>query len=111
MSVRATKSCNYDDYCLLDWHDGTSGVLGFAKCHSLSGSKCQKFQIRFDTSYTNKSTTTTNWARALSCHETGHAVGLAHLANSQFVHGCMPTTLVQVVQFSTHDIDHLNDKY
>ncbi len=102
---------DYSTYCGFDWHpDGpdpdSDSVIGMAECVSLVGSDCDKFRVRFDTSFTNSASNDT--AKTLACHETGHAVGLLHQNGS----GCMPATLPTNAHFfNVHDVAHLNSNY
>ncbi|MFN3217608.1 MAG: hypothetical protein ACE367_14025 [Acidimicrobiales bacterium] len=105
---------DYSTYCGKDWHpDGpdpdSKSVIGLYVCESLSGQKCNRSKVRFDTSWTSPKNTTK--VRALSCHETGHALGLRHLANAGTNVGCMPGSLKPVVNFSAHDVAHINANY
>ena len=100
---------DYTTYCGFTWHGSGGGVVGLAQCVSLSGSACQRFDLRFDTSWTD--TQTDDWRRALSCHETGHTTGLLHRDNAGTEIGCMPATLSLVVNYSSHDISHINANY
>lgn len=100
---------DYATYCGFSWHGSGGGVVGLAECVSLSGSACQRFDLRFDTSWTD--TQSDDWRRALSCHETGHSMGLLHRDNAGTEIGCMPATLDLVVNYSSHDISHINANY
>lgn len=100
---------DYSNYCNLDWHGSGGGVLGLAECVSLSGSKCQRFDVRFDTSWTDSQTD--NDLRVLSCHETGHTLGLLHRDNSGTENGCMPATFQSLFNYSSHDVAHVNANY
>ena len=65
---------NYSNYCGFLWNGSGGAAIGLYECQSLSGSKCQSAWVRFDTSWTD--TATDPWRRALSCHESGHSLGL-----------------------------------
>lgn len=101
---------NYTNYCGFSWHGSGGSVVGIAECVSLGAANvCERFDVRFDTSWTLNQYD--NWTRALACHETGHALGLEHRANGQFAVGCMPAILENVQVYSFHDIAHLNANY
>lgn len=102
---------DYATTCGFDWHPDdaadpdTNFVAGMAECRTLSGSKCQRFDVRFDTSFTN--TINANYAATFACHETGHTLGLLHRNE-----GCMPAIVPTNAHFySTHDIGHINGNY
>lgn len=104
---------DYSTTCGFDWHPDDPGdpdtnfVIGMAQCAQLSGSsRCQRFHVRFDTSFTD--TIGNDFARTLACHETGHTLGLLHRNST----GCMPATVPANAHFyNAHDIDHVNDNY
>lgn len=100
---------DYTTYCGFTWQGPGNGVIGLAQCVSLSGSECQRFDLRFDTSWTDSQSD--DWRRALSCHETGHSMGLSHRNNAGTEIGCMPAVLTLVVNYSSHDIVHINANY
>lgn len=101
---------DYSTYCGFDWHpDGpdpdTNWVAGHAECDTLSGSKCQRFEVRWDTSLTDG--LNDNGARTWACHELGHTLGLLHRNE-----GCMPATVpANAPAYSTHDVSHVNANY
>lgn len=95
---------DYTTYCGYTWNGSGGSTIGLVTCVSLSGSTCEKHELRFDTSYTSGATVTNR--RSLACHENGHTVGLAHRASSD---SCMPATLNGVTQYSpSHDVPHIN---
>lgn len=101
---------DYSTHCGFDWHpDGpdpdTNWIAGLAECASLSGSRCQRFNVRWDTSLTD--TLNDNGARTWACHELGHTLGLLHRNEA-----CMPATVpANQPGYSTHDIAHVNANY
>jgi hypothetical protein len=92
-----------------------SGIIGITWCNDDVDSavyKCDQTYIRFTTS-------TTYEHRALTCHETGHAVGLTHGAqaypvtsNTDPVLGCMRTPYdVDVYTLGTNNVAEINATY
>ena len=101
---------DFSTWCGKDWHPddpsdaGTAYVWGNSSCETLSGSKCDRNDIRFDTSYWGSAST--NARRKVACHETGHALGLTHRSGS-----CMVTGSTWNTFFSSHDENHLDSNY
>lgn len=96
---------NYTDYCGYTWNGPGSGVVGLVQCVSTtSNSRCQKHEMRFDTSYTSGASTTNQ--RSLACHENGHTIGLAHYSS-----GCMTQSISGSTTYTQHDINHINAAY
>lgn len=90
------------------WHSAGS-VIGLTQCMSLSGSKCQRFDIYTDRSWEINATTTTRLRHA--CHEIGHALGLSHPSGTDPTNTCMATDQT-MVNYSNHEIkDHINANY
>jgi hypothetical protein len=92
-----------------------SGVVGITWCNdAVDGTayKCDQTYIRFttDTYYEH---------RALTCHETGHAVGLTHgddaspyVSNSSSVLGCMVTPYdVDAYTLGSNNVQEIDDVY
>lgn len=106
---------DYSTLCGYDWHPDdpsdpdTRWVAGLARCMTLSGSRCQRFYVHFDTSRMNQ--INDDGARTWACHETGHTLGLKHRNEG----GCMPATVPANAHFFTdHDRNaggHINDTY
>ena len=97
---------DYTTYCGYTWDD-IPNVIGLTTCVSLAGGgRCQKFEIRYDNSDVNSSSSI-GFRNAIACHETGHSLGLKH--NSD------PNSCVQggwyVGAISSHDTSHLNANY
>jgi hypothetical protein len=114
---------DYSAYCNKDWHPDDPGdadssyVVGLSECKALNGGRCDRSEIRFDTSRTNEITVTDARARKLACHEIGHSIGLKHgLASSQT---CMTDAplgqdgeTVYFTTYSSHEIvDHINPTF
>lgn len=102
--LRAT--CGTTNYY---WH-GTSGVpsgstvaIGWANCQSLSGSRCQRFNVYFDSSWTSGASAVGRLH--LACHESGHALGLKHGSDSSCISESSGTLL------SSHDRGHVDANY
>lgn len=95
---------DYTTYCFLAWHSiGTGGVIGLATCVSLvGGGACEKHETRFDLSYMNA--VDQNNRRTVACHETAHAVGLAH----RYENGCTYPTAPHAGELTLHDVTHIN---
>jgi hypothetical protein len=93
--------------CTANWISeiGGGGVIGTARCQSLSGAACQRFNLHFDAQYMGPRSDAAE--RALACHEIGHSVGLRHNGMG----GCMLDP-VQLETHLGHEIpDHLNRYY
>ncbi len=89
------------------WHGSGGSVVGHVQCVSTnSATRCEKHEMRFDTSYTSGATTTNR--RSLACHENGHTIGLAHRTDST---SCMEPALNGVTAYSSHDVAHINANY
>ena len=104
------KDKNYDDYCGYDWHETSGGTIGTYNCWRLKASgpyagACDKATLRFDTSFTTITNSSTR--QGLACHEFGHSTGLTHRSTD-----CMnaaspyPSTTLD-----SHSLDHLNGYY
>ena len=99
---------NYTTYCGIAWHGSGGSAVGHVRCVSLSGSACQKFEMRFDSSFT--SSATTGMRKNLACHESGHTLGLGHRAS--IGNSCMWGAVVGSLQsIDQHDRDALNAHY
>ena len=96
-------------WCGHTWHGGSGSVIvGYASCESLSGSKCQSFNIYTDQSWEVNQTTTRR--RNHACHELGHTLGLIHPnSNQQRDSSCLYSSTA--LDYSDHDKGHINDKY
>lgn len=82
-----------------------SGIVGVVICESInSASECEQHKLYYDTDALVGGTT--NYRRAVACHENGHTVGLAHIGGS-----CMndPANEAQIGWSSTHDVVHINN--
>ncbi|MGQ0466115.1 MAG: hypothetical protein ACT4QG_12420 [Sporichthyaceae bacterium] len=106
---------NYETLCGRDWHPDDLLDLDFgftvaiANCQTLSGSKCDQSEVRFDDSYFQQSSVSIGEAEGYSCHETGHTLGLLHRNTDG---GCMTDPPPQSPSlFSQHDIAHINANY
>ena len=102
--LRAT--CGTTNYY---WH-GTPGVpsgstvaIGWAKCQALSGSRCQRFNVYFDSSWTGGASAVGRLH--LACHESGHTVGLKHGDDGSCISASSGTFL------TTHDRGHIDANY
>lgn len=80
---------------------GGSGMIGIALCHQLSGAKCDRFEISFDTQWMGPRSDAAE--RSLACHEIGHSIGLLHAGS-----GCMVDPVSTTTGLTTHDLSHLN---
>lgn len=92
------------------WHGsvdvpaGSTTVIAWTKCQSLSGSKCQQFDVFFDASWDSGRSYLE--VLRLTCHETGHSLGLTHGS----ITSCMNT--LGVYNYSDHEVkDHINANY
>lgn len=100
---------DYWNFCGFNWHT-LGSTIGLTVCVSLSGSRCNQFEVHLDTSFTESRTSLER--QALSCHETGHTLGLKHQGiTSQSYYGCMPNPFVAIDYFSDHDVGHINANY
>lgn len=82
------------------------GLLGYALCTALSGTKCQQFQLYFDNDFMGPATASQE--ATLACHEVGHSLGLMHTNTGA---NCMQSPGVGSPGLTTHDISHLNANY
>ena len=83
---------------------GSASAIGWTKCQNLSGSKCDRFDIYFDQSWSINASQ--NYRNNIACHETGHALGLKHDSNTS----CTNTTTPE--GYSSHEVtDHINANY
>lgn len=89
-------------------------LIGYHQCIYLFSSRperCWHAHVR----YRNASLYTTNYERALACHETGHSVGLRHhgtTANSPSVVRCMWNPVPSTDPFvGPHNVAHINAIY
>lgn len=95
-------------YCGGAWYMETNpGQIGYVNCVRLTGSACDQHEMRFDTDWMLGSEETTTQRRAIACHENGHTLGLAHIANQPT--SCMTATPGNAVGLIQHDRDHLNN--
>jgi hypothetical protein len=103
----------YDqDYTRLcgEYWDGSGGfVVGMTHCVSLAtnpANACEKTEVRYDESYTNRVTTTRR--RNLACHENGHTLGL----DEEFAGtSCMRSHATDYTTFTSGDITWINLNY
>ncbi|WP_300679913.1 hypothetical protein [Nocardioides sp.] len=99
----------YTDWCeaALDanWTtNGITGMGGVTTCATITpGNRCQQAHVRISTLYFNAHTVTPR--RWITCHEIGHALGLAHRALTA---GCMDDCVdSSTPAYSAHDLAHL----
>ena len=78
-------------------------LLGLVTCVSLTGSRCQKHEMRFDTSYVGPGTSVQR--RNIACHETGHTLGAAHRSSGAT---CMLSGTSSNETNDSHDRGDLN---
>lgn len=98
---------NYTNFCGVAWDGSGGSTTALTSCVSLSGSACQKFEVRFDSSYTGGATAAQR--KFLTCHETGHTLGLGHRLPSS---SCMiPFPLPPETSIDQHDRDAINAHY
>ncbi len=92
------------------WHsdaDPGGKVIGLTQCMSLSGARCQRFDIYLDRSWEDGVNDALR--RHLACHETGHSLGLKHAGGSN-PDSCM--NLPALEAYSGHEVkDHINANY
>jgi hypothetical protein len=101
---------NYvNSFCGFTWHSAGT-LLAYTSCKSLSGSRCDRFDVLLDQSWEIGATTTLR--QNLATHETGHALGLQHPV------GGVPASTVMgdwpnVSQFDgPHEVTgHINTNY
>ncbi len=104
------QEANYTGtWCGHTWHGGSGTVIvGYASCESLSGSKCQSFNIYTDQSWEVNQTTTSR--RNHACHELGHTLGLIHPdSDEERDSSCLYSR--SELDYSDHDKEHINDNY
>lgn len=98
---------NYTNFCGVSWNGSGGSTVGLTNCVSLSGNACQKFEVRFDSSYTDSATAAQR--KSLTCHETGHTLGLGHRLPSS---SCMiPYVSSTETSIDQHDRDAINAHY
>lgn len=101
------------NYCGYTWHSpgssGSSSLIGFVACAALSGSKCQRFDVYLDRSWT--SGRTRSELERFACHEIGHALGLIHPSSSNGGTTSCVSSGHPVFGYSAHDVSHLNANY
>jgi len=106
---------NYTTFCRLDWDNSTENIVGDTFCWDANNGifenqKCNRHEIRFDTSDVLDSSWTTANRKSLACHELGHAVGLLHRDSSE--HYCMEVGVFGAKEYLTsHDVAHINNNY
>jgi hypothetical protein len=106
------QEANYiGSYCGIVWGPTTgSYAVGYTYCASLSGSRCQRFNVMFDQSWEVVATSTDR--RHIACHETGHSLGLAHPTSSSPVTTCMSGTTAYITYDASHEVaGHINGNY
>ena len=104
------QEANYTgSWCGHTWHGGSGSVIvGYASCESLSGSKCQSFNIFTDQSWEVNQTTTRR--RNHACHELGHTLGLIHPGSDEEQNSsCLYSK--SELDYSDHDKEHINENY
>lgn len=105
-----TDVCVYDANYSGSWW---STHYGKATCvKTMSGGKCDKFQLQFDTG--NLSGYSTTKLRRAGCHEWGHTTGLKHFDSVGGSSSCMWSNINNANQssyYSYHDIMHVNGRY
>lgn len=96
---------DYTSYCGYVW-DG--GMWGLTTCVSLAaGNRCEKHEVRYDNS--DIDVFSVDGRRGLTCHETGHSLGLLHRDTEG---SCMRTSGPYPSFYSgSHDVPHLNGNY
>lgn len=97
-------------WCGYTWHS-VGSLVGYTYCASLSGSKCQRFDIYTD--YSWEVTVTTTLRRRHACHEIGHSLGLDHPSAAN---GAPSTTCMAAGIYTTYDqthevVGHINPNY
>jgi hypothetical protein len=106
------KDEDYQKYCGYHWYDpassyGQQGIPGMTLCltHNSVGA-CEQHHVRYDAQYIYVAST--NQRRALTCHETGHVLGLHHRnAGEPRNHACMERSAVGSY-YSAHDVGHFS---
>ena len=105
---------DYTDYCGLEWDGASRDIWGLTSCVSvLSNSRCNRHEVRYDLPDMQGQASSADKV-GLACHESGHAVGFAHLDNSADLdayRGCMYTYGPYKDYLSTHDIESINAIY
>lgn len=100
---------NYTNFCGYSWHGSGGSVVGLTTCVLLAtnpASSCEKFQVRYDESFTVGASATQR--RSLACHEVGHTLGLGHTTGTT----CMVAGSAFPTAYSAHEISsHINASY
>jgi len=100
----------YTTFCGQTWWNPAtgSGTLGLTVCVSLSGDgsgRCDKHEVRYNQYWTDQAGDT--GLRSLTCHETGHTMGLTHPVNEDG-DSCMVYGQTSAIGYTEHDVAHLN---
>lgn len=102
------QEANYvGGFCGFTWHSA-GNLIGYTYCASLSGQRCQRFNIYIDQSWeVNVTNTSRRW---IACHESGHSLGLTHPTSSSPTTTCMSSS--GSTYHSTHEVSgHINGNY
>ncbi len=92
---------DYSTTCGFTWHPAGT-VVAMAQCKYLTGAACDRHHVRFDTSAS--AGWSTDQARHVACHETGHVFGITHTSGSAT---CMASWSYKL--YSTHErVDIIN---
>lgn len=99
----------YDSFCEaalgVQWTtDGFSGLRGLQVCDYLNGNRCGQGVVRISNHYFDQHGQQGD--RWITCHEVGHAIGLAHRNDAA---GCMRDGVdVSNASYTGHDTNHFS---
>lgn len=99
----------YTTFCGKNWWTPSEGgLVGMAKCDALDGAQCERHHVHFHLGWTQQASTTNQ--RKLSCHETGHSIGIPHnnhTAASQDSCTENPASSADTSDYSSHEIQDM----
>lgn len=97
-------------WCGYVWHGSSGGTLiGYASCNNLSGSRCNRFDVYTDKSWSDGESSLR--LRTHACHELGHTLGLIHPSGAGEDESSSCVGHWSQRDYSDHDKEHINENY